>query len=98
MGILTKGTTNKLEKIVPQPHKNLICPNLKSRVQFWCLHLKKGIAELEKGNINEDDGTTVLLDVHQIGTMSFGRKTPWEEHDLSLQKEKSSGKVKELLL
>lgn len=67
-------------------------------MQFQCLHLKKGIADLEKGNVNKDGRKTVLLDVQQVRTISFRRKTPWEEHDLSLQKQKSSDKVKELLL
>lgn len=43
---------------------------------------------MEKGNINEDD-TTVALDVQQVKPISFGRKTPWEKHDLSLQKQKA---------
>jgi len=74
LGILTMRTENKIERIVSQPHKNLICSYRKWRMKFWCLHLKNRTAELEAGDINEDIGTTVLLDIQQVGTISFGRK------------------------
>ena len=48
LGIIRKGTENKIANSIMPLYKTMVRPHLEYCLQFWLLQLKKEIMELEK--------------------------------------------------
>ena len=60
LGIIKRGIENKTANILMPLYKTMVRPHLKYCIQFWLLHLKKGVVELKKVQKRETQVITGL--------------------------------------